>query len=71
MEKGALQQLLSQMSLREKIGQMIQLTGACFDEEAVLTGETGTDQLPEEAVWMAGSVLGMIGGGKKREKKKS
>ncbi len=67
MEKGALQQLLSQMSLREKIGQMIQLTGACFDEEAVLTGETGTDQLPEEAVWMAGSVLGMIGGEKIRE----
>lgn len=71
MKKEALQQLLSDMSLREKIGQMIQLTGACFDEEAVLTGEMGTDQLPEEAVWLAGSVLGMIGGEKIREIQKA
>lgn len=67
MKKEGLQQLLSEMSLREKIGQMIQITGACFDEEAVLTGETGKEQLPEEAVWLAGSVLGMIGADKIRK----
>lgn len=70
MGKKALRQLLSEMSLREKIGQMIQLTGACFDKEAVLTGETGTDPLPQEAVWLAGSVLGMIGGEDIRELQK-
>ncbi len=67
MKKEALQQLLSEMSLREKIGQMIQLTGVCFDKEAVLTGEAETDQLPQEAAWLAGSVLGMIGAEKIKE----
>ena len=37
MEIHELQQLLSEMSLQEKIGQMVQLTGAYFDKEAVLT----------------------------------
>ena len=38
MEIDKLQQLLSEMSLQEKIGQMVQLTGVYFDKEAVLTG---------------------------------
>ena len=37
MEIHELQQLLSEMSLQEKIGQMVQLTGVYFDKEAVLT----------------------------------
>ena len=41
MEIHELQQLLSEMSLQEKIGQMVQLTGAYFDIEAVLTGVVG------------------------------
>ena len=41
MEERKLKQLLSEMSLREKIGQMIQLTGIYFDEDAVLTGAVG------------------------------
>ena len=36
MEIHKLQQLLSEMSLQEKIGQMVQLTGVYFDKEAVL-----------------------------------
>ena len=36
MEIHELQQLLSEMSLQEKIGQMVQLTGVYFDKEAVL-----------------------------------
>ena len=43
MEIHKLQQLLSEMSLREKIGQMVQLTGIYFDEEAVLTGVVGEE----------------------------
>ena len=49
MEIHKLQQLLSEMSLQEKIGQMVQLTGVYFDKEAVLTGVVG-EQLPPEWV---------------------
>ena len=45
MEIDKLQQLLSEMSLQEKIGQMVQLTGVYFDKEAGLTGVVG-EQLP-------------------------
>ena len=41
MEIHELQQLLSEMSLQEKIGQMVQLNGVYFDKEAVLTGVVG------------------------------
>lgn len=41
MEIHELQQLLSEMSLQEKIGQMVQLTGVYFDKGAVLTGVVG------------------------------
>ena len=47
MEINKLQQLLSEMSLQEKIGQMVQLTGVYFDKEAVLTGVVD-EQLPPE-----------------------
>ena len=64
MEERKLRQLLSEMSLREKIGQMIQLTGTYFDEEAVLTGAAGEHRPPEWVIQYAGSVLGMIGADK-------
>ena len=60
MEERKLKQLLSEMSLREKIGQMIQLTGIYFDEDAVLTGAVGEGQPPQWVIRYAGSVLGMI-----------
>lgn len=66
MEQKKLKQLLSEMSLREKIGQMIQLTGIYFDDDAVLTGEVGEDQPPQWVTQYAGSVLGMIGAEKLR-----
>ena len=49
MDTRDLKRLLSGMSLREKIGQMIQLTGMYFDKEAVLTGTVG-EVKPEEWV---------------------
>ena len=61
METHELQQLLSEMSLQEKIGQMVQLTGAYFDKEAVLTGVVGEQLPPEWIIQYAGSVLGVIG----------
>ncbi|MFQ7337818.1 MAG: hypothetical protein ACLROW_15240 [Roseburia faecis] len=71
MEQRKLKQLLSEMSLREKIGQMIQLTGIYFDDDAVLTGEVGEDQPPQWVTQYAGSVLGMIGAEKLREFRKN
>ena len=61
MEIYKLQQLLSEMSLQEKIGQMVQLTGAYFDKDAVLTGVVGEQLPPEWIIRYAGSVLGVIG----------
>ena len=46
---------------RQKIGQMVQLTGAYFDKEAVLTGVVGEQLPPEWIIQYAGSVLGVIG----------
>ena len=57
MEIHELQQLLSEMSLQEKIGQMVQLTGVYFDKEAVLTGVVG-EQLPPE--WIIQYALSLI-----------
>ena len=54
MEIHELQQLLSEMSLQEKIGQMVQLTGAYFDKEAVLTGVVGEQLPPEWIIQYAG-----------------
>lgn len=54
------------MSLREKIGQMIQLTGMYFDKEAVLTGTVGEVKPEEWVIRYAGSVLGMDGADKIR-----
>ena len=58
MEIYKLQQLLSEMSLQEKIGQMVQLTGAYFDKDAVLTGVVGEQLPPEWIIRYAGSVTG-------------
>ena len=49
------------MTLQEKIGQMVQLTGVYFDKEAVLTGVVGEQLPPEWIIQYAGSVLGVIG----------
>ena len=71
MEKRELKRLLSEMSLQEKIGQMIQLTGMYFDEDTVLTGTVGEDSPPEWVVRYAGSVLGMAGPDKIRRIQKN
>ena len=71
MNDAKLRQLLSEMSLEEKIGQMIQLTGVYYDDSAVLTGAVGEDRPPEWVVRCAGSVLGVIGEEKIRDIQKT
>ena len=61
MEIHELQQLLSEMSLQEKIGQMVQLTGVYNDKEKKKKKIVG-ELLPAEwIIQYAGSVLGVIG----------
>ncbi|MDD7740337.1 MAG: beta-glucosidase BglX [Fusicatenibacter sp.] len=63
MEKQKLQQLLADMSLKEKVDQMLQLSGAFYlgDENQVLTGPARDMGLQKEDLEMAGSILGAAG----------
>lgn len=69
MDEIKLRQLLGSMSLREKIGQMIQLTGSYYekaldaegDADTVMTGNEVEGQIPSWVFQTAGSVLGTIG----------
>ena len=69
MDEIKLRQLLGSMSLREKIGQMIQLTGSYYekaldaegDADTVMTGNEVEGQITPWVFQTAGSVLGTIG----------
>ena len=63
MTDEALRALLSDMSLEEKIGQMVQLTAGFYDPDAgaVLTGPAMQQGLSEENIRLAGSILGTSG----------
>ncbi len=70
MTQEKLKELLQDMSLEEKIGQMIQLPANVLTGDGLVTGPTGTTQLTEEQVGMAGSVLGIKGAEKLYELQK-
>ncbi len=61
MTQDKLKELLQDMSLEEKVGQMIQLPADVLTGGGLVTGPTGTTQLTDEQVGMAGSVLGIEG----------
>ena len=67
MTQKQLNELLQDMSLEEKVGQMIQLPAEILTGGGLVTGPTGTTQLTQEQVGMAGSVLGIKGAEKIRE----
>lgn len=52
--------LLADMSLKEKVDQMLQLSGAFYlgDENSVLTGPANDMGIGKEDLEMAGSILG-------------
>lgn len=64
MEQGRLVELLKEMSLEEKIDQMLQVSGMFYEEEGVLTGPANTVGFTEEEIRQAGSVLGSAGADK-------
>lgn len=70
MEKGDLIELLKNMTLEEKIGQMIQLSSQVYmnDSEAgTITGPTDTLELKDGARELIGSILGISGAERLRQ----
>lgn len=61
MREEELRSLLRSMSLEEKIGQMVQVSGGFLEEGAVITGPAAEAGLTEQDCRLAGSVLGISG----------
>ena len=60
MTQKELDALLSDMSIEEKIGQLVQVPGNCYEEDAVITGGMNNGWR-EEVCRLAGSTLGLWG----------
>lgn len=63
MDREKLKELLEDMSLEEKIDQLLQVCSYYYEKEGVITGPENTAGFSEEEIQNAGSVLG--GGGAK------
>lgn len=61
MEISALRELFEDMSIEEKAGQLFQVAGAMFDENAVISGPMQEMGITREDVKLAGTVLGVMG----------
>ena len=61
MTEEKLMALLKDMSLKEKIGQMMQLDVSCFKNEGPVTGSEVDQGIAGEDLTLAGSILGAIG----------
>lgn len=59
-------ELLQDMSLEEKIYQLVQMPGECF-EQGILTGPAAEMGIPQEKIYQAGSCLTVIGAKTLRE----
>ena len=66
MKQTELQALLADMSLEEKIGQMVQLTGDFLGQEGIVTGPEGRIVVTPEQARLTGSILGVSGADKLR-----
>lgn len=61
MRENDLRELLEDMSLKEKIGQLTQLDASCFNDEGPVTGPASALGIAEEDIFLCGSVLGSAG----------
>ena len=61
MKEQDLRSLMASMSLEEKIGQMVQVSGGFMEEGAVITGPAADVGLTKEDCSLAGSILGVAG----------
>lgn len=71
MTSEQIQTLLADMSLQEKIGQLIQLTGVFYAGEGMATGPMSEMGLTREQVDMAGSVLSSVGAARLKDIQKA
>lgn len=67
MEYAQLENLLKDMSLEEKVGQMVQLPAGMIAKEGLITGQIDNLHLPKEQKRLIGSVLGLTGAKDLRE----
>ncbi len=67
MEYTKLEQLLQEMSLEEKVGQMVQIPAGMIAREGLVTGLIDNLHLSEEQKALVGSVLGLTGAENLRE----
>ena len=69
MKKEKLLELLNQMTLEEKIGQLVQIKGEIFlmDDINTTTGPLKDLELSEEMLYQVGSILNVVGSEKIRK----
>lgn len=67
MTEEQLKKLLQDMSRKEKIGQLLQVTGGFYTGESILTGPVRESGITEEGVACAGSAIGLFGAEKYKE----
>lgn len=61
MEQSKLLELLKDMSLEEKIGQLFQGNGSFYESDSIATGPAADQGFSEETVRLSGSILGAAG----------
>jgi beta-glucosidase len=67
MDQQKLKDLVGDMSITEKINQLLQVTSGFFVDDAVITGPIRENGITEESVAQAGSVIGLLGAKKFKE----
>ncbi len=70
MKQSEIIELLKEMTVDEKIGQLVQITGDFFNEESQITGPMENMNLQKEHISKVGSVIGLIGSQKVQELQK-
>lgn len=61
MNESSLRQLLAEMSLEEKIGQMVQIPANLLTDGGLLTGPSESMEMSDEKLALVGSILGKTG----------
>ena len=67
MTEKQLKELLADLSFEEKLGEIQQITGAYFGDSGIVTGTDDRHILTEEEVYLAGSVINVLGPDKIKE----
>lgn len=67
MQEEKLKALLQEMSLDDKISQLLQISGGCFEEENVVTGPNAMYGVDEDVVYNIGSIINSVGAAKAKK----